>query len=74
MVNQDPHETEAEDTDRIRRPLRLPGFINDTDVALGDVVKGVSHALGLRPCRGCEQRAATLSRWLVFAGRSTRLR
>ena len=56
---------------KARRPYRarLPGFISDKDVALGDAVKRVTHAFGIRPCGGCERRAATLNSWLVFFGR-----
>ncbi len=54
--------------------LRLPGFVNDEDIGLGDVMKRFSRATGIRPCRGCGQRAAALNRWLVFSGRSGRQR
>jgi hypothetical protein len=46
--------------------LRLPGFITDEQVGLGDAVKRVTYAMGIRPCGGCEQRAAALNRWVVF--------
>jgi hypothetical protein len=46
--------------------IRLPGFIRDEEVGLGDAVKRASYALGLKPCGGCESRAAALNRWLVF--------
>ena len=46
--------------------VRLPGFILDEDVGLGSVVKRVTSTFGIRPCGGCEQRAARLNRWLVF--------
>jgi hypothetical protein len=49
--------------------VRLPGFISDEDVGLGDVVKRVTYAVGIKPCGGCECRAAALNRWLVFTGR-----
>jgi len=52
-----------------RKPhwVRLPGFItNDDEVGLGDVVKRVTYAMGIKPCGGCEQRAATLNKWMVF--------
>lgn len=57
--------------DAVHRPLRvrLPGFI-DAEVGLGDVVKKVTYSAGLRPCAGCEQRAAVLNRWAVFSGRT----
>ena len=46
--------------------LRLPGFIRDEEVGLGDAVKRVTYAMGIRPCGGCEKRAAALNRWMVF--------
>ena len=51
-----------------RKPhqVRLPGFINDDEVGLGDVIKRVTYALGMKPCGGCERRAAALNRWVVF--------
>jgi len=47
--------------------MRLPGFINE-DIGLGDVVKRVTSAAGIKPCGGCQRRAAALNRWLVFHG------
>ncbi|TVM00705.1 MAG: hypothetical protein CV087_13010 [Candidatus Brocadia sp. WS118] len=52
--------------------VRLPGFINDEEIGLGDVIKRVTSAFGIKPCGGCERRAATLNRWIVFTGRGTR--
>ena len=49
--------------------IRLPGFVNDDDVGLGDAIKEVTSAFGIRPCGECERRAARLNRWLVFKGR-----
>jgi hypothetical protein len=46
--------------------LRLPGFIKDEEIGLGDVVKRMTYAAGIRPCGGCERRTATLNRWIVF--------
>jgi hypothetical protein len=46
--------------------VRLPGFIADESVGLGDVVKRMTYAMGIKPCSGCEQRAAALNRWMVF--------
>jgi hypothetical protein len=46
--------------------VRLPGFIKDDEVGLGDVIKRATFTLGLQPCGGCEQRAAALNRWMVF--------
>jgi hypothetical protein len=52
--------------------VRLPGFINEEDTGLGDVVKRLTYAVGVKPCGGCDQRAAALNRWLVFSGRHPR--
>ena len=46
--------------------VRLPGFVKDEQVGLGDVVKRATYSLGIRPCGGCRQRAAALNRWMVF--------
>jgi hypothetical protein len=46
--------------------VRLPGFVNDEDIGLGDAVKRMTYAMGIRPCGGCERRAAALNRWVVF--------
>jgi hypothetical protein len=52
--------------------VRLPGFVSDEDVGLGDAIKRATYALGIRPCSGCERRAAALNRLLVFSGRRSR--
>jgi len=46
--------------------VRLPGFISDEEIGLGDVIKRTTYAMGIRPCGGCERRAAALNRWVVF--------
>ena len=47
--------------------VRLPGFITEEEVGLGDVIKRATYIAGIRPCGGCERRAAALNRWLVFS-------
>lgn len=49
--------------------VRLPGFVADEILGLGDVVKRVTYAIGIKPCGGCEHRAAAMNRWMVFSGR-----
>jgi hypothetical protein len=49
---------------------RHPGFITDVDIGLGDVIKRATHTLGIKPCAGCDRRAAALNRWFVFTGRA----
>jgi len=46
--------------------VRLPGFVHDEEIGLGDTVKRMTYAMGARPCGGCEARAAALNRWMVF--------
>jgi len=46
--------------------VRLPGFVRDEEIGLGDAVKRATYAMGVRPCGGCEGRAAALNRWMVF--------
>ena len=46
--------------------VRLPGFITDEEIGLGDVIKRATSYFGIQPCGGCERRAAALNRWLVF--------
>jgi hypothetical protein len=48
--------------------VRLPGFISDEDIGLGDVIKRATSYVGIEPCGGCNQRAAFLNRWMVFSG------
>ena len=49
--------------------VRLPGFVIEAEIGLGDVVKRATYAMGIKPCSGCEKRAAALNRWMVFPGR-----
>jgi hypothetical protein len=45
--------------------VRLPALIEEDEIGLGDAVKKVTYAMGIRrPCGGCERRAAILNRWV----------
>jgi hypothetical protein len=63
---QDENRTVTEETQTTPRKVRLPGFITGDEVGLGDVVQRVTYAIGIRPCGGCERRAAAMNRWMVF--------
>jgi hypothetical protein len=39
----------------------------EEDIGLGDVVKRATYAMGIKPCGGCEKRAAALNHWLIFS-------
>jgi len=59
------------DTDprKLSTAIRIPAFINDEDVGLGDIIKRITSSAGISPCGACARRAARLNRWLVFGGR-----
>jgi peroxiredoxin len=58
----------------IPRPhrLSLPRFLFKHEIGLGDLIKRLTSALGIKTCVGCERRAAALNRWLVLSGISGR--
>jgi hypothetical protein len=47
--------------------IRLPGFLIEEETGLGDMVKRITYSMGIKPCRGCERRAAALNRWMRFS-------
>lgn len=47
--------------------VRLPGFLIEEEIGLGDVVKRITYSMGIKPCGGCEKRAAALNRWMHFS-------
>jgi hypothetical protein len=60
----------AEEPDQGEAPrhrVRLPGFLVEEEIGLGDVIKRVTYAVGVKPCAGCEQRAQALNRWMTFS-------
>lgn len=68
-MSQDQPERDESGPSREPYRIRLPGFIGSQDIGLGDAIKRVTHAMGIKPCGGCERRAALLNRWVVFTGR-----
>ncbi|SFE23128.1 hypothetical protein [Nitrosomonas sp. Nm166] len=52
--------------------MRLPGFISDEEIGLGDAIQRTTAYFGIKPCGGCKQRAAMLNRWLVFTRQQPR--
>ena len=62
-------EKSADSSERQPRRIRLPGFIVDEEIGLGDVIKRATSYVGIKPCGGCEGRAAALNRRVVFGGR-----
>jgi peroxiredoxin len=62
-----PGERPLAETPRPHR-VSLPRFLLRQEIGLGDLIKRVTSALGIKPCVGCERRAALLNRWMVFSG------
>lgn len=69
MNEKEPQNTPEEKSEDKPFRIHLPGFIADEDVGLGDVIKHVTYTVGIKPCGGCQRRAAALNRRLVFSGR-----
>jgi hypothetical protein len=46
--------------------VRLPGFLVEDEVGLGDAIKRVTYAIGIQPCGGCHKRATAFNRWMTF--------
>ncbi|HLJ16668.1 MAG TPA: hypothetical protein VKV15_19380 [Bryobacteraceae bacterium] len=44
--------------------VRLPRFFVEEEIGLGDVIRKTTYAMGIKPCGGCEKRAAALNGWL----------
>jgi hypothetical protein len=65
------NDTQPQRANREPFRVRLPGFLVDKDVGLGDVIKRATSAYGIKPCGGCQRRAEALNRWFVIAGRSS---
>ena len=58
----------AKETEHQPHRVRLPGFLSEEEIGLGDAIKRVTYAMGIAPCVGCEKRAAALNRWMRFSG------
>jgi hypothetical protein len=72
MSREQPRVSTASKGRREPHRARLPGFVSDKDIGMGDVIKHATSTIGIRPCGGCERRAAAFNRWFVFSGRRTR--
>lgn len=68
MTEERPGERDSENRRETHR-MRIPGFITDTDIGLGDVIKRATSTVGIRSCGGCAERARWLNHWMVFSPR-----
>jgi hypothetical protein len=46
--------------------VRVPGFLVEGEIGLGDLIKRTTSAIGFMPCSSCEKRALQLNGWVVF--------
>ncbi len=60
------HKKDEQKAERPPHRVRLPGFLIEDEIGLGDVIKKTTYAMGIQPCGGCEKRAAALNRWMTF--------
>jgi hypothetical protein len=56
-----------EEQQQPKHRVRLPGFLVEDEIGLGDLIKKTTYAMGIKPCSGCEKRAAALNRWMTFS-------
>jgi hypothetical protein len=54
------------------RTVRLPGFLIEEEIGLGDVIKRATSWAGIRPCGGCARRAEAVNRRVTLAPRAGR--
>jgi hypothetical protein len=48
------------------QPIRIPIPGLKQSIGLGNTVKRMTSALGIRPCGGCQRRASALDRMVVL--------
>ena len=61
------NDTEWKPAERPAYRVRLPGFLIEEEIGLGDAIKRVTYAMGIKPCAGCEKRSVALNRWVHFS-------
>lgn len=75
-MNDREHENSSPSVENTNQPyeVRLPRFVLDEEIGLGDSIKRMTYAFGIRPSSdcGCERRAAMLNRWVTFSPRPSR--
>lgn len=72
MNDEDMNDDRSKQEDVTPHRIRIPGFIGEQEIGLGDAIKRATSAIGVRPCKPCANRAARLNGWVTFTGRSER--
>jgi hypothetical protein len=60
---------QPEMSEHLAYQVRLPSFITDEEIGLGDVFKRATSYFGIQPCEGCGSRIDALNHWLAFTHR-----
>jgi hypothetical protein len=63
---------QSDETEHPPLRVRLPGFVTDEEIGLGDVIKRATSYIGIQPCGGCERRATALNRRVTFTNRHSK--
>lgn len=66
MTRAQEHHVTPDHGEQTPHRVRLPGFLTEEEIGLGDVIKRAISYVDIKPCGGCEQRAAALNSWMVF--------
>ena len=62
----EPTKAESPESQTAKHNIRLPGFLVKEEMGLGQFIKRVTYAMGIKACQGCERRAAKLDNWVRF--------
>jgi hypothetical protein len=62
----EPAKPDHSESPKAQHTVRLPGFLVEKEIGLGQVIKKVTYTMGIKPCDGCERRAAKLDNWVRF--------
>jgi hypothetical protein len=55
-----------------KHTLRLPRFIVREPIGVGNAIKRVTSAVGVKPCGACEERATHLNQWMTLGAKPHR--
>jgi hypothetical protein len=68
-MGKDPPPGRPDEHEVPRHRVKLPGFLNEEEIGLGDAIKRATAAMGINPCGGCQRRAEALNRWMRISGK-----
>jgi hypothetical protein len=60
-------ESQGQESQPRTHRIRMPGFLVEKETGLGDAIKRATYAMGIKPCGGCEKRAAALNQLIHFS-------